>query len=172
LFRVSPGEYFHVYRVSLLRRLTLSTSQDLIENQAQAQLCEALKKGKMISRKQRRKNKMKKFGLVLAGGIAAIILLSTLGPMVGLLISLAILYFIYKQFLKAESTGGKIALSVIGVVFLMASISNAPAIIGLLAAYILYLVYKNWNSSKQAGIKDESDPFVNFEKQWNEIKNY
>lgn len=115
---------------------------------------------------------MKKFGLVLAGGIAAIILLSTLGPMVGLLISLAILYFIYKQFLKAESTGWKIALGIFGVIFLMASISNAPAIIGLVAAYILYLVYKNWNASKHTVIKEESDPFVNFEKQWNEIKNY
>ncbi|MDM5328225.1 flagellar basal body rod protein [Neobacillus sp. CF12] len=115
---------------------------------------------------------MKKFGLVLAGGIAAIILLSTLGPMVGLLISLAILYFIYKQFIKAESTGGKIALGIFGVIFLMASISNAPAIIGLVAAYILYLVYKYWNSSKQNVIQEEADPFVNFEKQWNEIKNY
>jgi len=38
-------------------RLTLSTSLDLIENQAQAQLYETLKKGKMISRKQRRKTK-------------------------------------------------------------------------------------------------------------------
>ncbi|NYE05470.1 lia operon protein LiaI [Bacillus niacini] len=115
---------------------------------------------------------MKKFGLVLAGGIAAIVLLSTLGPMVGLLISLALLYFIYKQFLKAESTGGKIGLGIIGVIFLMASISNAPAIIGVVAAYILYLVYKNWNSSKRSVIKEESDPFVNFEKQWNELKNY
>jgi lia operon protein LiaI len=115
---------------------------------------------------------MKKFGLVLAGGIAAIILLSTIGPMVGLLISLAVLYFIYKQFLKAESTGWKIALGIIGIVFLMASISNAPAIIGLVAAYILYLVCKKWNSSKHSVVKKESDPFVNFEKQWNEIKNY
>jgi lia operon protein LiaI len=115
---------------------------------------------------------MKKFGLVLAGGIAAIILLSTIGPMVGLLISLAVLYFSYKQFLKAESTGWKIALCIFGVIFLMASISNAPAIIGVVAAYILYLVYKNWNSSKHSVIKEEADPFVNFEKQWNEIKNY
>lgn len=115
---------------------------------------------------------MKKFGLFIAGGIAAIILLSTIGPMVGLLVSLALLYFIYKQFLKAESTGGKIALGIIGVIFLWASISNAPAIIGVVAAYILYLVYKNWNSSKHKVIKEESDPFVNFEKQWNELKNY
>ncbi|MDQ0972966.1 lia operon protein LiaI [Neobacillus niacini] len=115
---------------------------------------------------------MKKFGLVLAGGIAAIVLLSTLGPMVGLLISLVLLYLIYKQFLKAESTGGKIGLGIIGVIFLMASISNAPAIIGVVAAYILYLVYKNWNSSKRSVIKEESDLFVNYEKQWNELKNY
>lgn len=115
---------------------------------------------------------MKKFGLVLAGGIAAMILLSTLGPMVGLLISLALLYFTYKQFLKAESTGGKIAIGIIGVIFLMASISNAPAIIGVVAAYILYLVIKNWNSGKRTVIKEEADPFVNFEKQWNELKNY
>jgi lia operon protein LiaI len=114
---------------------------------------------------------MKKFGLVIAGGMAAIILLSTIGPMIGLFVGMAILYFIFKQFLKAETTGGKIALAVIGLIVLMSTINNAPAIIGVVAAYILYLVYKNWNSSKRNKIKEESDPFVNFEKQWNELKN-
>ena len=114
---------------------------------------------------------MKKFGLLLAGGVAAIILLSTIGPMIGLLIGVAALYFIFKQFLKAESTGGKIVLGIIGFFVLMAAISNAPAIIGVLAAYVLYLVYKNWNSSKKTIVKEDSDPFVNFEKQWNEINN-
>ena len=112
---------------------------------------------------------MKKFGLLVAGGIAAIIVLSSIGPMVGLLVGLAILYFIFKQFLKTDSTGGKIALGIIGFFVLMASIHNAPAIIGVLAAYVLYLVYKNWNSSKKTFVKEDSDPFVNFEKQWNEI---
>jgi lia operon protein LiaI len=115
---------------------------------------------------------MKKFGLLLAGGIAAIILLSTIGPMVGLLVGLAILYFIFKKFLKAESTGGKIVLGIIGFFVLMASIHNAPAIIGVLAAYVLYLVYKNWNSSKKTVVKEDADPFVNFEKQWNELNNH
>lgn len=113
---------------------------------------------------------MKKIGLLLAGGIAAIVLLSTIGPMVGFLVSLALLYFIYKQFLKAESTGGKIALGIFGVIFLMASIANLPAIIGVVAAYVLYLVYKKWNINKHTVVKEESDPFVNFEKQWNDIK--
>lgn len=67
---------------------------------------------------------MKKFGLLLAGGIAAVILLSTIGPMVGLFISLVLLYFIFKQFLKVESTGGKIGLGVIGFIVLIASIYN------------------------------------------------
>jgi lia operon protein LiaI len=120
----------------------------------------------MITREE---NNMKKFGLLLAGGIAAIILLSSIVPMVGLAISLLILYYIYKQFLKTNTAGGKIALGIIGFFVLMASISNAPAIIGFVAAYVLYLVYKNWNSKKQAVAKNESNPFVNFEKQWTEL---
>jgi lia operon protein LiaI len=115
---------------------------------------------------------MKKFGLLLAGGIAAVILLSTIGPMVGLVVSLVLLYFIFKQFLKAESTKGKIGLGVIGFIVLMASIHNAPAIIGVAAAYVLYLVYKKWNQNKHTAVKKETDPFANFEKQWNELKHY
>ncbi|MEH7306278.1 flagellar basal body rod protein [Neobacillus drentensis] len=114
---------------------------------------------------------MKKFGLLLAGAIAAMILLSTIGPMVGLLVSLVLLYFIFKQFLKAKSTGGKIGIGIIGFIVLMASIHNAPAIIGVAAVYVLYLVYKKWNDKKYTATTEESDPFVNFEKQWNELKN-
>lgn len=111
---------------------------------------------------------MKKFGLLLIGGISAMILLSTIGPMIGFLVSIALLYFIFKQFLKTDSTGGKIGLGIVGFFILMASIHNAPAIIGVVAAYVLYLVYKKWNENKQVIVK-ETDPFVNFEKQWNDI---
>ncbi|MGG1675216.1 flagellar basal body rod protein [Neobacillus sp. NRS-1170] len=112
---------------------------------------------------------MKKFGLFLAGGLAAIILLNTIGPMVALLVSLVILYFIYKQFLKVDSIGWKIALIIFGLVVLSSTIHNIPALIGASAAYVLYLVYKNWN--KKAAPKND-DPFVNFDKQWNELKKY
>src|SRR3954447_5905378 len=94
-------------------------------------------------------NKMKRFGLILAGGIAAIILLSTIGPMVALIVSAALLYFIYKKFLKTESTGWKISLAVIGGIILIASLHNIPAIIGVAAAYVLCLVYKNWNRNNK-----------------------
>ncbi|WP_313802616.1 flagellar basal body rod protein [Cytobacillus sp.] len=113
---------------------------------------------------------MKKFGLLLIGGISAMILLSTIGPMIGFLVSIALLYFIFKQFLKTDSTGGKIGLGIVGFFILLASIHNAPAIIGVVAAYVLYLVYKKWNENKQVIVK-ETDPFVNFEKQWNDINN-
>jgi lia operon protein LiaI len=116
---------------------------------------------------------MKKFGLLLAGGIAAVVLLSTIGPIVGLLVSLAVLYFIMKQFIKAESTGLKIGLAIIGLIVLTASLHNGPAIVGIGAAFVLYLVYKKWNEHKNTVVQKEvSDPFANFEKQWNELKNY
>jgi lia operon protein LiaI len=126
----------------------------------------------MILRETKEENKMKKFGLLIAGGIAAIILLSTIGPLVGLLVGLVLLYFIYKQFLKTESTGWKIGLGIIGAIVIIASLHNIPAIIGVAAAYVLFLVYKNWNRNKQVIIKGDTDPFINFEKQWNELKKY
>lgn len=114
---------------------------------------------------------MKKFGLLIAGGIAAIIVLNTIGPLVGLVVSLVLLYFIFKKFLKAETTGRKIVLGIIGMIVLMASIHNVPALIGVLAAYVLYLVYKKWNENKDSKVKEETDPFINFENQWNQLKN-
>lgn len=114
---------------------------------------------------------MKKFGLLIAGGIAAIVLLHSLAPMIGLVISLAILYFVVKQFLKTNSVLMKIGWGFIGFIALMASASNFPAVIGIAALYVLYLVYKNWNKPKQI-MKEENDPFVNFEKQWSELNKY
>ena len=115
---------------------------------------------------------MKKFGLLLIGGISAIILLSMIGPIVGLAVSLIVLYFIFRQFLKAETKKGRIGLAILGLIVLLATIHNIPAIIGLLAAYVLYLVYKKWNETKHQTFHEENDPFANFEKQWNEMKKY
>jgi lia operon protein LiaI len=113
---------------------------------------------------------MKKFGLLLVGGIAAIVLLNTIGPMIGFLVSLVLLYFIFKQFLKTKSSGGKIGYGIIGFILFMSTIQHVPALIGVAAAYVLYLVYKKWNESKITMNEKDNDPFVNFEKQWNELK--
>jgi lia operon protein LiaI len=40
---------------------------------------------------------MKKLGLLVVGGIAAIVLIANLGPMVGLAIGLAVMYYAFKK---------------------------------------------------------------------------
>ncbi|MGG5252278.1 flagellar basal body rod protein [Neobacillus sp. SM06] len=113
---------------------------------------------------------MKKFGLLAAGSIAALVLLATLGPMIALTVSLVILYFIVKQFLKAKTVKARIGYGILGFIVLVASFHNVPAVFGAAAAYVLYLVYKKWNRNSR--VKSEKhDPFVNFEKQWNDLKN-
>ena len=116
---------------------------------------------------------MKKFGLLLAGGIAAIVFLVNLGPLLALAITLGIAYLVVKEFLKAKTTGSKIVWGIIGLIFLSASISNVPSVIAVVAAYIMYLVYKNWNGKKSVVTKVnndvENDPFMNFEREWENL---
>jgi lia operon protein LiaI len=113
---------------------------------------------------------MKNFGLLVVGGIAVMVLFSTIGPMVGLAISLLVLYFVFKKFLKEEATLKKVGWATIGLFALLIAANNMPAILGLVAAYVLYIVYKKWNKAKTVRENESSDPFVNFEKQWNELK--
>jgi lia operon protein LiaI len=112
---------------------------------------------------------MIKLGLLLAGGIAALVLLSTIGPLIGLMIKLVLLYILFKQFLKTKKTAAKIGLGIVGLIILMSIFHHMNAIIGIAAAVMLYLVCKKWNEKKHVVVKEKSDPFVNFEKQWNEL---
>jgi lia operon protein LiaI len=113
---------------------------------------------------------MKKFGLLLAGGIASLVLLATIGPLVGLAVCLVVLYFIVRQFLKAETKMAKVGFAVLGIFVLLATLHNLPALIGVAAAAVLYFIFKKWNGAKSPFKKDRHDPFINFEKQWNELK--
>ncbi|QOR66977.1 flagellar basal body rod protein [Cytobacillus suaedae] len=113
---------------------------------------------------------MKKFGLLLAGGIAAIILLGNLPAVIGLAISLVIMYYAVKGFMKTDSAAKKVMWAAVGLVALTITASNVPAIFGIAAAYVLYLVYKNWNNKEVVITEESSDPFTNFEKQWAELK--
>ncbi|AMM94385.1 flagellar basal body rod protein [Peribacillus simplex] len=111
---------------------------------------------------------MKKFGLFIVGLIALFMLLANVGPLISLAICLAILYFGFKQFMKSESTGAKIAWGSISLIVLVVAISHIPAILGLVAAYVLYLVYKKWNENDE-NVSKETDPFSNFEREWKEL---
>lgn len=113
---------------------------------------------------------MKKFGLLIIGLIALMVVLANVGPLISLAICLVILYFGFKQFMKSESKVAKIGWAIISIIMLMATVSQFPAILGLIAAYILYLVYKKWNEKDEVIVED-ADPFMNFERQWKDLNN-
>ncbi|MBA2874388.1 lmo0954 family membrane protein [Thermaerobacillus caldiproteolyticus] len=112
---------------------------------------------------------MKKCALLVAGGVAAIVLVANLGSIVGLAISLVIMYYAFKKFVQAKTVVKKVFWAVLGLIALSAAASNVPAIIGVAAAYVLYIVYKKWNKHKPI-MEPVDDPFINFEKQWAELK--
>ena len=111
---------------------------------------------------------MKKVGLFLIGAVAAMVLLANAGPMVGLALGLVILYVAFKGFVKAEPPFKKWLWGFIGVVVLLTTVSNLPALAGIIAAVVLYIVYKKWNSSSPIKMEKE-DPFKHFERQWADL---
>lgn len=115
---------------------------------------------------------MKKFALLVAGGLAAIILIVNVGPLIGLALSLIAFYFVFKQFMKENGTLGKVLWGIIGLAILSFSLASIPSLIGIAAAYVLYIMYKKWNESEEVIVEEEKDPFVNFEKQWSELKKF
>lgn len=110
---------------------------------------------------------MKKFLLIVTGGIAALIVLANLGSLVALAITAALLYLVFKQFIKSDGWE-KVAWGTVGVVLLLFSISNIPAIFAVVAIYVIYLIYKNWNKAQPKQTQND-DPFVNFENQWSDL---
>ncbi|RBN38015.1 flagellar basal body rod protein, partial [Priestia megaterium] len=104
----------------------------------------------------------------LIGAVAAIVLLANAGPMVGLALGLVILYVAFKGFVKAEAPFKKWLWGFIGVVVLLTTVSNLPALAGIIAAVVLYIVYKKWNSSSPIKTEKE-DPFKHFERQWADL---
>lgn len=117
---------------------------------------------------------MKKFMLFIGGLVALFILLANLGPMILLGLSIWLLYVIFKKFAKSDSTAGKIGWVILGLIVLSITFSNIFAVIGVAAAYVLYLVITNWKKEDDDPVVHEmkdDDPFTNFERQWAEINN-
>lgn len=115
---------------------------------------------------------MKKALVILGILIAAIVFLANLAPLIALAITIAITYFAYKGFIKAESQGAKIFWGIVGVIALISSISNLPALIGIAALYILYVLYKSWKKDDSDFTSKDDDPFKNFEKEWMELNKH
>jgi|SRR5690625_2375467 len=110
---------------------------------------------------------MKKFLLFLAGLVAVLLLLANLGPLILLGISIWLLYLVWKQFIKTDSTVAKLMWVIVGLIILSITFSNMYALIGVVAAVAIYVIYKKWNDEPVTPKND--DPFVNFEEQWGEL---
>mgnify|MGYP001201179146 CR=1 FL=1 len=112
---------------------------------------------------------MKHFLLFLVALIALVVLLFNLGPLIILLVSIWLLYLIFKQFIKSESTLSKIGWVILGLIVVSIGLPNIYAVIGLAALIILYIVYQKWGEGKEESVQFEKDPFMNFEQQWNDL---
>ncbi|MBS4207786.1 flagellar basal body rod protein [Bacillus sp. FJAT-50079] len=113
---------------------------------------------------------MKKFLFVTAAIILALIAFGSVGHMIGMAISLLIVYYSLKQFTKTESTGWKIVWAIIGLVGISGLIGNLPALVGIIAVYLLYTGYKKWKTKEIIIEPTETDPFTGFERQWKEME--
>ena len=110
---------------------------------------------------------MKNLGLILVMIVAGLIVIGNIGSIITLAITVTILYFAVKGFVKAETNLSKVVWGAIAVITLLASIANIPALIGLVALYVLYYLYKEHKQEKENVNPD--DPFTNFEKEWEQL---
>jgi lia operon protein LiaI len=102
------------------------------------------------------------------GGVAAMVAIATLGPVLALAVSGFIAYVAWKQYQKT-SKSVKLFWGLAGMTALLTAIINMPAILGVGAVAVLYVVYKKWKEQDVAVMDKDNDPFVNFEKQWNNL---
>lgn len=94
-----------------------------------------------------------KFLLAVAAIVLVIIALANLGPMILFAVGAWLLYVTYKQFMKAESTAAKVVWAVIGVIVLSMTLSNITALVGVLALYLVYVLYRSWNDNDKKGVR-------------------
>ncbi len=113
---------------------------------------------------------MKKLGLVTLGIVAGIVALVNLGSLLALALSALVAYMGFHYFRKSISTLSKFFWGAVLLVGLLTAISNVPAFFGIIAIVGLLYVWQKWNGSKKEELTTHTDdPFVNFERQWNEI---
>lgn len=113
---------------------------------------------------------MKKFGLFIIGIVAGIIALANLGSLLALAISALIVYAGVSQYVKADTTFSKVLWASVALIGLLTAAANVPAFFAVLAIAAIYFVIKKWKEEPvilQAATTE--DPFMNFEKQWNEL---
>ncbi|WP_203364524.1 flagellar basal body rod protein [Bacillus sp. REN10] len=112
---------------------------------------------------------MKKVMLFCIGGLAAIIAAASLGPVIALVICAGIMYVAWTQFQKSPSKMTKAFWGMAGLIAFFVAVGNVPALLGVGALVVLYMVYKKWNEEELVEVEKETDPFVNFEREWKQL---
>ncbi len=113
---------------------------------------------------------MKKILLFILGLVALCAVIANLGPIVIFAVSLVLLYGVFRQFMKTNSAAGKAGWGILGIIIVGIVISHVYALIGLAAAWFLYVIFRKWKTEDPKMSKShEKDPFINFEKQWAEM---
>ncbi|HLQ71237.1 MAG TPA: flagellar basal body rod protein [Bacillota bacterium] len=120
---------------------------------------------------------MKNFLFFTVALLALLVFLFNLGPLIILGASIWLLYIIFKQFMKSDTTSGRIGWVVLGLLVLSIGLSNVFAIAGIVAAIVLYMLYKHWKKTDGDvdpfdGKRHSDDPFTNFEREWDELNQY
>lgn len=112
---------------------------------------------------------MKKLLIVIAAIIAASVVLSMAGPLVGLAFSALVIFLALHYYVKTNSVFVKVLWISVGLIGVLTAVSNVPALIGLAALVILYALYKKWDNKEahfDLEVVKEDDPFTNFENEW------
>ncbi len=79
-----------------------------------------------------------------------------------LLISVAIAYYGVRKFILAETTGKKVLWAFVILIGVSMSLSNIPALIGIVALVVLYYTYKKWKQEKENTYYN--DDYLNWDK--------
>ena len=104
---------------------------------------------------------MRTFGVFLLAVIAVFLLLANAGPLVILAIGVWLLYLIFRQFVKASTTGGKIVWLLLGVLVLSFTVPNVFGLLAVLGAYVLYVLFFRKDGEQH---HDEKDLFTDLER--------
>ncbi|PKR77704.1 flagellar basal body rod protein [Halalkalibacillus sediminis] len=102
--------------------------------------------------------------------VLAIVVLANLGPMIVLGLALWFGYLLLRKWFRTDSTSTKVLILVVGAILVSIAIANSYAIIGIAAAYGLYVMYQKKDDVDEEPEND--DPFTNFENQWKELSKY
>ncbi|WP_252315010.1 flagellar basal body rod protein [Sinobaca sp. H24] len=114
---------------------------------------------------------MKKFGLIVLALFAVIVLLANLGPLLLLALGVFAAYAAYVQYQKSFSTGGRILWVLLGITGIVLAVSNIYAILGALAAWLLYWCWEKYKGLNEArSFKDHDDPFSSFDREWSRLQ--